>query len=226
MRDAPVWLQAGEGRAWNAGTPVVAVTGRFRSVHRAGRYAVGELNATWPDYRRLVDDRVFRGFRFSFSPAILLEIYDILAHCQINVYRAEVETRCYRVLRKDRNRPLPLAAALALRADGGRLVINEQSHRAAVQVHTASLMNDDGNVEIRTRLIRPMARETIALEQFNRSNWRKATREEFSALWEAECGRVPEFSESAFHIITGLLLPIWDRLPSENMRVYRWRASR
>ena len=44
-------------------------------------------------------------------------------------------------------------------------------------------------------------------------------------LWEAECARVPEFSESAFHIITGLLLPIWDRLPAENMRVYRFETD-
>jgi hypothetical protein len=135
------------------------------------------------------------------------------------------ETRCYRVLRKDRNRPLPLAEALALRADGGRLVINEQTRRAAVQMHAASLMDDDGTVEIRTRLIRPMTRETISVDQFNRSHWRKATREEFSASWEAECERVPEFSESAFHIITGLLLPIWDRLPAENMRVYRFETD-
>ena len=75
------------------------------------------------------------------------------------------ETRCYRVLRKDRNRPLPLAEALALRADGGRLLINEQTQRAAVQMHAASLMDDDGKVEIRTRLIRPMARETISVER-------------------------------------------------------------
>jgi hypothetical protein len=136
------------------------------------------------------------------------------------------ETRCYRVLRKERNRPLPLAEALALRADGGRLLINEQTRRAAVQMHAASLMGDDGNVEIRTRLIRPMMRETISVERFNHSHWRKATREEFSALWEAECARVPEFSESAFHIITGLLLPIWDRLPAENMRVYRFETDR
>jgi len=65
------------------------------------------------------------------------------------------ETRCYRVLRKDRNRPLPLAEALALRATPGRLLINEQSHRAAVQIHAPSLMHDDGRVVSRTRLIRP-----------------------------------------------------------------------
>jgi hypothetical protein len=64
------------------------------------------------------------------------------------------ETRCYRVLRKDRNRPLLLAEALALRARDGRLLINEQTRRTAVQMHTASLMDDDGHVEIRTRLIR------------------------------------------------------------------------
>ena len=92
-------------------------------------------------------------------------------------------------------------------------------------MHAASLMDDDGNVEIRTRLIRPMTRETISVERFNHSHWRKATREEFSALWEAECARVPEFSESAFHIITGLLLPIWDRLPAQNMRVYRFETD-
>ena len=135
------------------------------------------------------------------------------------------ETRCYRVLRKDRNRPLLLAEALALRADGGRLLINEQTRRAAVQMHAASLMDDDGTVEIRTRLIRPMTRETISVERFNHSHWRKATREEFAPLWEAECARVPEFSESAFHIITGLLLPIWDRLPAQNMRVYRFETD-
>src|SRR6202022_4313739 len=53
------------------------------------------------------------------------------------------ETRCYRVLRKDRNHPLPLAEAVALsRGAGARLLINEQSHRAAVQGPAASLMHD------------------------------------------------------------------------------------
>ncbi len=70
-----------------------------------------------------------------------------------------------------------------------------------------------------------MTRETLTVERFNHSHWRKATREEFSALWEAECARVPEFSESEFHIITGLLLPIWDRLPAQNMRVYRFKTE-
>ena len=135
------------------------------------------------------------------------------------------ETRCYRVVRKDRNRPLPLAEALALRATPGRLLVNEQSHRAAVQVAAASLMHDDGRVVARTRLVRPMSRETLTIDEFSRSHWRPAARDRFAPRWEAECAQVPEFAESEFHIITGLLLPIWDRLPAENMRVYRFETD-
>jgi protein strawberry notch len=135
------------------------------------------------------------------------------------------ETRCYRVLRQDRNRPLPLSEALALRAQDGRLLVNDRTHRAAVQMRAASVMDEDGKVEIRTRLIRPMMRETISVERFEHTHWRKANLEEFSALWDAECAKVPEFSESGFHVITGLLLPIWDRLPADNMRVYRFETD-
>jgi hypothetical protein len=136
------------------------------------------------------------------------------------------ETRCYRVLRKDRNRPLPLAEALGVaRGAGARLLSNEQSHRAAVQIPASSLMHDDGTIQARTRLIRPMSRETVTSDEFARSHWRKATQRQFAPLWEAEYVRVPGFSESAFHIITGLLLPIWDRLPAENMRVYRFETD-
>jgi P-loop containing NTP hydrolase pore-1/C-terminal domain on Strawberry notch homologue len=136
------------------------------------------------------------------------------------------ETRCYRVLRKDRNRPLSLAEVReAAHGTGCRLLVNTQSHRAAVQVPAASLMDDDGHVVARTRLVRPMARETVTLDEFARSHWRAAAWPEFAPVWEVECAKVPEFAESEFHIITGLLLPIWDRLPADNMRVYRFETD-
>jgi hypothetical protein len=36
---------------------------------------------------------------------------------------------------------------------------------------------------------------------------------------------VPEFTDSTLHIVTGLLLPIWKRLPSQSMRVYRLQTD-
>ena len=158
---------------------------------------------------------------------LIAESFHVAERRTVHTHAATgAETRCFRVLRKDRNRPLPLVEALGLaRGAGARLLINEQSHRAAVQVPASSLMHDDGTIQARTRLIRPMARETISVERFNHSHWRKATTEEFAPVWEAECAQVPEFSDSAFHIITGLLLPIWDRLPAQNMRVYRFETE-
>jgi hypothetical protein len=86
-------------------------------------------------------------------------------------------------------------------------------------------MLDDGQVQSRTRLVRPMTRETLSTDDFARSHWREAAEARFAALWQAECAKVPEFADSEFHIITGLLLPIWDRLPSRNMRVYRFETD-
>jgi predicted RNA methylase len=154
------------------------------------------------------------------------ESFRVIERRTVHTHTSGAETRCYRVLRKDRNHPLPLTGALALTKDAGcRLLVNEQSHRAAVQAPAASLMDDDGRIELRTRLIRPMVRETITLEQFERSHWREAAAEQFGELWQAECANIPQFSESSFHIITGLLLPIWDRLPADNMRVYRFETD-
>ncbi|MGC8528549.1 strawberry notch C-terminal domain-containing protein, partial [Acidiphilium sp.] len=117
------------------------------------------------------------------------------------------ETRLFKVLRRDRNRPLPAGDALALARDPrARLLVNDQSGRAAVQMPAPSLTLDDGEVQRRVRLVRPMARETIALDAIERSHWENAGAEPFAATWNAEVAQVPEFTESAFHIVTGLLL--------------------
>jgi len=136
------------------------------------------------------------------------------------------ETRLFKVLRRDRNRPLPAADALALARDPrARLLVNAQSGRAAVQMPAPSLTLDDGEVQRRVRLVRPMAREAIALDALDRTHWEEADAERFAATWTAEVAQVPEFTESAFHIVTGLLLPIWNRLPDESLRVYRLQTD-
>ena len=40
-------------------------------------------------------------------------------------------------------------------------------------------------------------------------------------LWKHEIGELPSHRESRFWLATGLLLPVWDRLPADNMRVRR-----
>jgi predicted RNA methylase len=136
------------------------------------------------------------------------------------------ETSVFTIARRDRNRPFTLAEALERAGDRhARLLVNTQSGRAAVQVPAPSLMHDDGTVERRVRLLRPMEWPTISLSDLAHTHWQEADRAEFARAWDAEIAAVPEFTDSELHIVTGLLLPIWKRLPNDSMRVYRLQTE-
>ena len=105
------------------------------------------------------------------------------------------------------------------------LLINERSNRPAVQIPAPSFMLDDGEIEKRVRLIRPMEQHSVPLEVMAESHWVEVDRGRFSTAWLAELAEVPEFSESTIHIVAGLLLPIWKRLPNESTRVYRLQTD-
>jgi hypothetical protein len=136
------------------------------------------------------------------------------------------ETQVFTIRRRERNRPITLAEALDRAGDPrAMLLINAQSGRAAVQVPTPSLMLDDGEVERRVRLLRPMERTAIPLAMMAHTHWKGADRATFAQAWETELAEVPTFTDSDLHIVTGLLLPIWKRLPGESMRVYRLQTD-
>jgi hypothetical protein len=105
------------------------------------------------------------------------------------------------------------------------LLVNSQSGRAAVQVPARSVMLDDGQVERRVRLIRPMEHPVLALAVMPQTHWQEADRETFADAWSAEVADVPKFTDSEIHIVAGLLLPIWKRLPNESTRVYRLQTD-
>ena len=86
-------------------------------------------------------------------------------------------------------------------------------------------MLDDGEIERRVRLIRPMEYHHASLKTMAESHWREADRTAFSDAWTCEVAQVPEFSDSTIHIVAGLLLPIWKRLPNESTRVYRLQTD-
>src|SRR5260370_28739952 len=136
------------------------------------------------------------------------------------------ETQVFPIPRRDRNRPFALAEALDRANDPrARLLVNSQSRRAAVQVPAPSLMLDDGEVERRVRLLRPMERTAIPFATMPHTHWHDADRAEFAHSWETEIAALPEFTDSSLHIVTGLLLPIWKRLPNDSMRVYRLQTD-
>ena len=144
-------------------------------------------------------------------------------------------TELVEIVRRDRLEPLAADAALGIGArepgpdsptrtgsgDKPRLAVNARSKRAAVLLPAPSRMFDDGGVQERVRLVRPATRETMARAELDASNWRRADEAHWRMLWEQEIAELPTHRESRFWLAAGLLLPVWDRLPAENMRVRR-----
>ena len=140
-------------------------------------------------------------------------------------------TELCEIQRRDKLEPLTAEAALALRGEAvnsgreTRLMTNERSHRAALILPHVARMLEDGGVEDRVRLVRPAARETMARAELDASTWSEADEGQWRALWDAEIDGLPSHTESRFWLVTGLLLPIWDRVPDRNMRVRRLTAD-
>ena len=136
-------------------------------------------------------------------------------------------TELVEILRRDRLAPTTAEAGLGLgERDPGPdgkpvLMVNARSKRAAVALPAPSRMFDDGGVQERVRLVRPAVRESMARAELDASNWRRTDEAQWRMLWEQEIASLPTHRDSRFWLAAGLLLPIWDRLPAENMRVRR-----
>ncbi|WP_013321084.1 bifunctional class I SAM-dependent methyltransferase/DEAD/DEAH box helicase [Gloeothece verrucosa] len=143
-------------------------------------------------------------------------------------------THCVKIERKRKADVLRLPEALEMCQNyQGKLVVNERSGRVAncyaaaklFAIPTNSTVTDDGAIVRRINLIRPASNEKISLDQFRASTWEETNQETFSCLWQQEVGNAPEFEVDSFYLITGLLLPIWNRLDALNMRVFRLQTD-
>ena len=129
------------------------------------------------------------------------------------------------IRRRDRLKALTADGALRMRSEAlaagrsARLVANPRSGRAALVVPAPARMLDDGGVDDRVRLVRPAGRDTMAGEALAASSWQDAAPEHWRALWEAELKALPTHAESRLWLVSGLLLPLWDRLPTDSVRV-------
>ncbi|UFZ02608.1 strawberry notch family protein [Bradyrhizobium ontarionense] len=136
------------------------------------------------------------------------------------------ETHLVTITQRDRNRPMPLNEALERLLQRRAVPLrNVRSGRTAIQVPAPSLLLDDGEIEQRVHLIGPMGRQTLPLARLAEQDWVEADREQFETGWSAQLASIPEFTNSTIYLITGLLLPIWKRLPQESTRVYRLQTD-
>ncbi len=140
---------------------------------------------------------------------------------------ANADTVIVQIQRRDRIRPTTDDEALAMRtaelAMGrpAKLLVNGRSKRAAVSTVAPVHVLDNGAIEHRQRLIKPTTRETIGERALQTTRWEEVPERYWRNCWQREIAQTDPFRESRLWLVTGLLLPIWDRLDERNLCIYR-----
>ncbi|MBB4087550.1 strawberry notch-like NTP hydrolase domain-containing protein [Sphingomonas carotinifaciens] len=132
------------------------------------------------------------------------------------------ETEILRLETEERYKPVALERALRMLGDDARPIVNRKSGKAAIRCNTYSLTDDDGEIVRRYELIRPTRTERMRQDLLAETMWEEASEEEWAALWKAEADDMAgKTRTSTLYLVTGLLLPVWDRLPDEHVQVWR-----
>ncbi len=139
--------------------------------------------------------------------------------------RTGAETSCIKINRRDRVTPTGLAEALEGQGEGTAFMVNAKSGRAALRVPGRNRMTEAGAVQPCVRLIRPLDRNSMTEVDLAASTWQAASLERFREAWAAELATLPEYQTSSFYLVTGLLLPIWDRMGKDSLRINRLQTD-
>jgi hypothetical protein len=138
--------------------------------------------------------------------------------------RSGATTHLLRLELARRLRPLSLERVLELRRSrpDAALMLNGRSGKAALRVRARSLMSDDGLPAPRVELVRPLKREYILCERLGETSWMEADEAAFTEAWLREAGEAEaSLKRETVHLATGLLLPVWDKLPDDFVQVVR-----
>lgn len=106
----------------------------------------------------------------------------------------------------------------------GLVRMEDGSVRAVFE--TSSKTNARGEIERRFRLDSPVrgVSNTFVEKTLNEKTT-AIDKAEWKQAWQEEIAKAPEYNEGTLHLLTGTLLPIWNRLPQSNTRVMRVISS-
>ncbi|WP_380871883.1 methylase [Sphingomonas sp. DBB INV C78] len=136
------------------------------------------------------------------------------------------ETRLCRLELHHQRRATPLARVMETWSGtkGIAFLKNGRSGRIALRVPSWSILDNDGHSIQVWELIRPVGSERIRQSALAESHWRSIDEASFREAWGVECADIAtRIDIETINIATGLLLPVWNRLPDDDVRV--WRIS-
>ena len=101
---------------------------------------------------------------------------------------------------------------------------NKNTGNVRAVMHTSSSTDQYGNVTQNYKLIGQIKPEYIPQHRLY-GNWVEIKEDEARKVWNEELSKLPEFRKENLHLISGVVLPVWDKLPTENVRIYRVLTS-
>lgn len=136
--------------------------------------------------------------------------------------RSGAATRLVQMLKTEKVTPITYEEARdKAMAYGGnaRVAVNGMTNRVAIVGFPESNFMLDALDQI--MVVTPKGEQIMKRYRFDREFWRMVSPDEAKRLWQIELTQIDKNSESEFHLVTGMLLPIWDKLPQTMAQVYR-----
>lgn len=199
-----------------------------RWLNRILALPIAMQNAVFDEFTGLVEQRIDRareaGTLDLGIETIAVETLEIVSEKLLRTDKGGARTTLAElaITRKRQVRTLQDIDYMRSWDDSAMAMINEKSGKVALRIRQRDSLLDDGTVIGRYKLIRPSRVDHIEETALQESNWIKVDDARFAELWslEAEISRTTLETDTIF-IATGLLLPVWSKIPAKMLSVVR-----
>lgn len=102
--------------------------------------------------------------------------------------------------------------------------VNKRSNNIRFVVEGPTMTTDSGSIVSTYRFFGQEAGvgyDRLTEAEMKASFWEKVSEEEAQEKWEEAVSQIPEYKTEKVYLISGSLLPIWDKLPQNHVRVMR-----
>lgn len=187
-------------------------------------------------------NEVFQGFYDTFDHMMDVAIANGTVDTGLENYRAEkIEVKDEKVIRKDASgadtkyvqmttfhKPelISYSKVQGLHQNFQGIVRTEDGSVRAVYEISSKTNARTGEIQRRFKLESPVkGKASVFVEKTLNEQTKPVDKADWKKAWAEETAKAPEYNESVLHLLTGTLLPIWDKLPANNTRVMRVISS-